>query len=92
MVKQNNKNLINCMGVVDMTPEDFIHVFGLLALITQVWSFAGSQPQLENEMSGDNAMEKTTGLQTPCLQFLGKIQALANVGHYLLFIAEFAVT
>lgn len=43
-------------------------------------------------MSGDNAMEKTTGLQTPCLQFLGKIQALANVGHYLLFIAEFAVT
>lgn len=34
MVKQNNKNLINCMGVVDMTPEDFIHVFGLLALIT----------------------------------------------------------
>lgn len=26
------------MGTVDMTPEDFIHVFGLLALITYIWN------------------------------------------------------
>lgn len=43
-------------------------------------------------MSGDNAMENITWLQMPCLQFLGKMQASANVGHYLLFIKEFAVT